>query len=70
MKTLTIRFEDSVDINQLPKGTPVSVSDGTIIANGIVMILADIEELPVQPHVHPTAVTSEINVAVGPSQEV
>ena len=68
MKLLTIRFEDSVDITQLPKGTPVNISDGTIVLNGTIMILTDIEELPeadLVPHSHPAIAT--IDVAVGPA---
>lgn len=65
MKALTIRFEDSVDISQLPKGTPVTVSDGTIILNGTVMILTDIEESEpaLVPHNHPRA-----TVEIGPAE--
>lgn len=62
MKALTIRFEDSVDINQLPKGTAVTVSHATILLNGHVMILTDMEDPPEQellPHTHGIEVNSE-----------
>ena len=68
MKLLTIRFEETVNITQLPKGTPVNISDGTIVLNGTVMILTDIEDPPeaeLVPHSHPA--TATIDVAVGPA---
>ena len=65
MKLLTIRFEEATDITQLPKGTEVNISDGTIVLNGTIMILTDIEELPdadLVPHIHPGVGTVEVNI--------
>jgi len=65
MKLLTIRFEESVDINQLPKGTEVNISDGTIVLNGTIMILTDIENPPeaeLVPHRHPGVGTVELDI--------
>ena len=65
MKLLTIRFEESVDITQLPKGTPVNISDGTIVLNGTVMSLTDLEDPPeaeLVPHIHPGVGTVDVNI--------
>ena len=55
MKVIIIKFDESVDITFLPKGTTVSVTDGTnTLNNGIVLTLIDIlESEPILlPHSH------------------
>lgn len=71
MKLLTIRFDNAV--NLLEKGTAVSVSDGTTLINGVIMMASDVEEVPTVPHAHEAAVQvtpGSVTVVVGPSAPI
>lgn len=58
MRLLTIQFEDSVDVSSLPKGTTVTVSDGSnTVSDGTVLAVSDVQDPEVLPHNHPANTT-------------
>lgn len=53
MKLVTVQYPDSVDINVLPKGTIVTVGDGTLsLPSGTVVSLADVQDPEPATHIH------------------
>lgn len=59
MKLLVIQFEDTVDISPLPKGTQVTVGDGTTTLSGEVMASVDILEPSLEGDYHITSIEPE-----------
>ncbi len=59
MKLLVIQFEDTVDISPLPKGTKVTVTDGTTTLPGEVMASVDIVEPSLEGDYHLTPIKPE-----------
>lgn len=66
MKLITVQFDESVNINSIPKGATVTVSDGTTTLTGKVMALTDMAdpEAVLVPHTHP--VTGAAGLPVTP----
>lgn len=59
MKLLVIQFEDTVDTSPLPKGTQVTVGDGTTTLSGEVMASVDILEPSLEGDYHITPIEPE-----------
>ncbi len=57
MKLLIVQFEDTEDITVLPKGTEVTVGDGTSSLTGRVKALVDMESPVIEGdyHISPAA---------------
>jgi hypothetical protein len=53
MKLITVQYPDSVDIEVLPKGTVVTISDGTNnLSDGTVILLTDAQDAEPTVHTH------------------
>lgn len=68
MKFITVRFDDSVDITQIPEGTPgVSIVQGNItIGGGVLSSQLVSENPPVPTHSHASQTTATVNTVIGP----
>lgn len=61
MKLVTIQYPDSVNIQTLPKGTLVTVTDGTTnLPNGVVMSHADVLDAEVVDHSHTATISPPV----------
>lgn len=57
MKLVIVEYPDSVNIQALPKGTIVTVTDGTTsLPNGSIMSLADVQDPEPAPHTHAASI--------------
>jgi hypothetical protein len=66
MKLMTIQFPDTVDMTVIPKGTVVTVGDGTSSLQGKVFAQTDLVDEPVPPHIHAAITDSHSSTSIGP----